>query len=752
MDGQIDAIAVARSYRARGIQVVQAMMPDEAPPPLQWKRPRGKWEVFKTMWVTDAELNRWEYVWKEKPNLGMITGAISHGIFVLDIDTYKSDWAAQWWAGMLALHNDNARIETPTQRTGGGGTQMLFRAPAGWRPPTGKNTLGIDVRGEGGFAMLPPSLHESGNHYQWLTGLGLEDVEVAEAPDWLCVEIDRLMKKQPDLTEQPVNGNAASQPAHQANVHYLARDAAPGSQTPIGGFKTDGREDYMMRLIWAAIVGARREAPFIDAGGVRELCEKVWSDYLLHTESRLANPPDTLAARLEQEGRGLTLFTQKWRYAMAKWDGEVARAAEKDDPNPDRPREHFPNRKELPRHDPETGEVLEEEQVAEHETNSATSSPVLAFTPYAWIDPAKIPPRQFLYGGHYIRKFLSMDIAPGGVGKSSLVITESVAMVAHRDLLNVLPSERLRVAYWNGEDPMEELQRRVQAVTMHYGLNPDDIVGRLFIDSGRLLPLIIAQQDRKGGPMLNQAIIDAIIASIQANAIDVLIIDPFVASHRVSENDNPAMELVAKAWSHIADVTNCSINLVHHSRKLNGEEVTAESGRGASALHGAARSVRTLNQMTKEEAEKVSVKNRRLYFRVDNGKPNLKPPAEKAEWHQMVGVDFPNGPMGTTGDQIGVVTRWEMVNPMDALTARDLHAVQNAVATRRWRANSQAADWVGKAVAHTLGYVLPEDTGRVKSLVKTWLGTGALTITPGHDDKRKLKEFVEVGKWVELDG
>ena len=52
-----------------------------------------------------------------------------------------------------------------TQRTGGGGFQYLFRAPPDWSPPTCKTSIGIDVRGEGGFAMLPPSIHETGEHY-----------------------------------------------------------------------------------------------------------------------------------------------------------------------------------------------------------------------------------------------------------------------------------------------------------------------------------------------------------------------------------------------------------------------------------------------------------------------------------------------------------------------------------------------------------------------------------------------------------
>ncbi len=401
----------------------------------------------------------------------------------------------------------------------------------------------------------------------------------------------------------------------------------------------------------------------------------------------------------------------------------------------------------LPRHDPETGEILEEEQVAEPATSSATTPPLLAFTPYAWVEPGKIPPRRFVYGRHYIRQFLSTDISPGGIGKSSLAIADAVAMAAHKDLLGVLPTERIKVAYWNGEDPMEELQRRVQAVALHYGVEPDEIEGRLFVDSGRLLPLILAREGRNG-VILDQAVISAIISSLKANAIDVLIVDPFIASHRVGENDNNAIELVAKAWSHIADVTNCAVNLVHHSRKLNGEEVTVESGRGASALLAACRSARTLNQMTKDEAAQLNVENHRLYFRVDDGKSNLQPPAEGAIWHQLVNVDLPNGPMGTVGDKVGVVTRWQKPDVVGGMSSRDLLAVQNAVAAGKWRDNSQARDWVGKAVAQALGYALPEEAGKVKMLVKTWLKSGALTTVSGLDEQRRQRDYIEVGDWV----
>jgi AAA domain len=44
-------------------------------------------------------------------------------------------------------------------------------------------------------------------------------------------------------------------------------------------------------------------------------------------------------------------------------------------------------------------------------------------SPFSWVSPKKIPRRQWLYGRHYIRKFVTVTIAPGGYGKSTLTIT-----------------------------------------------------------------------------------------------------------------------------------------------------------------------------------------------------------------------------------------------------------------------------------------------------------------------------------------
>ena len=117
-----------------------------------------------------------------------------------------------------------------------------------------------------------------------------------------------------------------------------------------------------------------------------------------------------------------------------------------------------------------------------------------------WIDPANIPQRDWLYGRLLIRKFVTATVAPGGLGKSTLITVEALAQVSGKDILGVTPKGQLRVWLWNLEDPQEETQRKIQAAAMHYGLKPEDIGDRLFVDSGRDRPLVIATMSRRTAP------------------------------------------------------------------------------------------------------------------------------------------------------------------------------------------------------------------------------------------------------------
>ena len=380
-------------------------------------------------------------------------------------------------------------------------------------------------------------------------------------------------------------------------------------------------------------------------------------------------------------------------------------------------------------------------------------------TPFQWIDPVRLPRRQWLYGKHLIRGFVSLTIAPGATGKSSLLVADVLAMVTGRDLLGTsVYGGPKRVWLFNLEDPMDEMQRRLMATALHYGVGPEDIGGRLWLDSGRQQGLCLAKQD-KSGTIILVPVVENLVTVIVERGIDVLVVDPFVSSHTVPENDNGAIDAVAKQWGAIADRTGCAIELVHHLRKMGGYEATAESARGAVALVAAARSVRVLNKMAPEEAEAAGLLSHRSHFRVTDDKNNLVAPCDKAEWFQIVSVDLGNG--GTMrvkgqevplpgGDSIGVVVTWKWPDPFADITAADLLAVQKAIDGKGYRENVQAKDWVGNTIAEVL-QLDPTDKAvrrRVSALISTWIKNGALTITSAPDKKGIPRPIVAVGGWA----
>jgi len=83
----------------------------------------------------------------------------------------------------------------------------------------------------------------------------------------------------------------------------------------------------------------------------------------------------------------------------------------------------------------------------------------------------------------------------------------------------------------------------------------------------------------------------------------------------------------------------------------------------------------------------------------------------------------------------------------DDVAASDLRAVQHAIASGRWRENSQAKEWAGYAVASVIGLDASNKAHKAKisGLLETWIANGMLAVVDGEDDKRQKRKFVEVG-------
>jgi len=623
-------------------------------------------------------------------NIGIATG---HGLLVVDADT-KDNRPGGDSLDMLDMIGLPAsyRVATPS-----GGTHVYLKTdgPQRNRADTIVGYPGIDIRGDRGYVLGPGSTID-GRAYSVTT----HAETVTPAPEWFLEVLGAPPEHTPH-SDQPLT--ELDQPQNIARATEWLAERAPEAIQGAGGDDTTYQVACRMREF--------------------ALSQQAALDLMLeHWNETKASPPwqpDDLEAKV---GNAYAYATGGWGSATAAGefgalDIDVGEA-------------------------PATNSGIFPEYGENNEQNQSTSGgDRIHAKPYAFVEPSAIPRRDWLYGRHLIRKFVSVTVAPGGVGKSSLVIAEALAMVSGKPLLGI-ETKPLRVWYWNLEDPYDELQRRVQAAIQHYGLTQEDIGGRLFVNSGRESPLRIAALDKQGSARILRPVVDAFSAEMAALAIDVASIDPFVSSHQIPENDNNGMDMVTKEWGSVADRANAAIGLIHHTRKMGGEETTADSARGGKAIVDAAREARVLNRMTKEDAAKAGIDNHRLYFRTYSDKANMAPPADHSDWFKLESVALGNG------DEVGVVVPWSWPDPFETITQQDVLRVQAAVAEREYRESVQSKDWVGYLIADVTGLDPSEaaEKQKIKSIVREWLEKGWLKVTKIRDEKGKDRPVVVAGK------
>lgn len=395
------------------------------------------------------------------------------------------------------------------------------------------------------------------------------------------------------------------------------------------------------------------------------------------------------------------------------------------------------------------------EKVRQKADNDDAPAAKISATPYQWRDPATIPLRPWVYGRWFLRGTVACVVAPGGVGKSTMLAGTALALATARPLLGKATWEGpKRVWLWNLEDDLDEMSRAIQSAAKHYGISREDIADKLFVDSAMEGSGLCTATEVNGEFRILSPVYEALTAELIARKIDLLVVDPFVSSHEVEENANTKIDKIAKAWGRVAKAANCVIVLVHHTSKAGSGEVTAMSARGAVALINAARSTLVLNRMDKEQAERLGIPDdeRRRYFSVEDDKHN-RAPAEKAEWYKLASVDLGNGPPNalTGGDSVGVAEPWKVPDPFDDVRPGHLLRVQQLIDAGEYRESAQSPEWAGKVVATVLDLnpEKPADKSRIKQLLSGWLKEGALKIEERADKKRETRKWIVVGRWLE---
>ena len=140
------------------------------------KHPRIKeWQIHCSSDV--GEIREWWQKWPDA-NIGLATGKAS-GFFVLDIDPRHGGKES-----LQKLVKKNGILpKTLTSNTGGGGFHLFFKEPNVKIGNRANILPGLDVRGDGGYIVAPPSIHKSGLQYSWLKEFA--DSPINDAPSWL---------------------------------------------------------------------------------------------------------------------------------------------------------------------------------------------------------------------------------------------------------------------------------------------------------------------------------------------------------------------------------------------------------------------------------------------------------------------------------------------------------------------------------------------------------------------------------------
>ncbi len=207
----------ARRYASAGLSLIPTqpstkqpyaeLLPQAClwPPPAEGtvkERIRPTWKPFQAARADESEIRRWV---THGAQLAIVGGKVSGGLVIFDFDipAFYTDWCEK--VGPLAA-------ELPTQKTGSGGYHVFFRCAnpgnndkLAWSPDeteeTGR-TIAIETRGEGGYVIVAPSIHPSGNQYTMIQG-DLADVPtLADDTAAMLFEAARSLNQAPYTRDQ----------------------------------------------------------------------------------------------------------------------------------------------------------------------------------------------------------------------------------------------------------------------------------------------------------------------------------------------------------------------------------------------------------------------------------------------------------------------------------------------------------------------------------------------------------------------
>lgn len=493
---------------------------------------------------------------------------------------------------LAILEEVNGKLpKTLTFRTPNGGEHRVFNAPD--IPPSADRLgLGLDVRGVHSYALLPGS--EIDNRPYMI----LVDAPIADAPAWL-IAASKPVEKGARTTDYEIEENLPESETEAINYLLTVEPAVEGR----------GGDTQLYRVF----------CQLHDYGLSSERASQLaWQHY-----NPRCSPPWSGEA---DENHWLSKLENAYNYAKNDFGAKSPAAAQQ-----------------------LAADVFTPVVVP-------VSDLLIPTLRGSLIDGEKIEPRQWLIKHMLVRKFVAATAAPGGTGKTNVEIIKAIAVATGKQILGprfeVLAKGPVLV--YNGEDPLDEGERRVEAARLSLGLSREEL-SDIHLVSGWDHPQKLVTVGQDGVPQLNYLALSKIEATILHYGIILACFDPLISTHQVNENDNGAMELVMDAFRALCKKTGVAVSLVHHTNKAalgktNDETDNQKHARGAGSIIGAVRVAHVLTTMREEDAKSMHVpaEKRKFYFKIESAKANLSAPAEHADWFRTFGQVIGNG------EEIGV--------------------------------------------------------------------------------------------------
>jgi hypothetical protein len=273
--------------------------------------------------------------------------------------------------------------------------------------------------------------------------------------------------------------------------------------------------------------------------------------------------------------------------------------------------------------------------------------------------------------GFALRGAVTAFVADGGTGKTQFTIQLAIACALGEDFAGYHPMRPLKTAFVSGEEPREELKRRIAAVVLDrvgndrakFDATMKRLDGYLFTFAGKDVALVEKTLDDDGEGQIKET---PFCGELQAFAvqekIDLVFVDPTIRAHSGLDENSSEMQSLHNATDQIATRAHCAVILVHHTRKSSAGNIDeAHASRGSSALTDAARIVVVLANMSKEEGEKFLPPSEREkyidYCKLGDPKQNYAG-RSAAKWFHKKSVELPVKLEDDTPDTRFVLVPW----------------------------------------------------------------------------------------------